>query len=96
MSDNNALVIDRLVKAGVVGGFCGMAATGWTLWFDVSSIGTLLASSQNTLLANLFLGGGMLKGALLGGAIGLVMLGGTPRPKKATLNALPVAQSFTR
>jgi len=92
MLDKNDLV----VKAGVVGAFCGMAATGWILWFDVSSIGTMLASSQNTLLANLFLGGGMLKGALLAGAIGLVTLGGTPRPKKATLNALPAAQSFTR
>ena len=96
MLDKNDLVVDRLVKAGIVGAFCGMAATGWILWFDVSSIGTMLASSQNTLLANLFLGGGMLKGALLGGAIGLVMLGGTPRPKKATLNALPAAQSFAR
>lgn len=96
MLDKNALVVDRLAKAAIVGVFCGMAATGWILWFDVASIGTLLASGQNTLLANLFLGGGMLKGALLAGAIGLVTLGGTPRPKRATLNAVPAAQSFTR
>jgi len=96
MLDKNAFVVDRLVKAGLVGAFCGMAATGWVLWLDVASIGTLLTSAQNTLLANLFLGGAMLKGALLAGAIGLVTLGGTPRPKKGLVNALPAAQSFTR
>jgi len=69
---------------------------GWLMFFDVSSIGFLLSSSQNTLLANLFQGSGMLKGALLGGAIGLATLGGTPRAKKSPAVAMPAMQSFTR
>jgi hypothetical protein len=96
MPNNNALVVDRLVKTATFGAFCGMAAAGWILWFDVSSIGTLLSSSQNALLANLFLGSGMLKGALLGGTIGLVTLGGISRARRTPVMTLPAARSSAR
>jgi hypothetical protein len=96
MPNNNALVVDRLFKTATFGAFCGMAVAGWVLWFDVSSIGTLLSSSQNSLLSNMFLGSGMLKGALLGGTIGLATLGGLKRARKTPVMTLPAAQSFAR
>ena len=96
MLNNIALAADGLIKASIFGAFCGMVVAGWIAWFAASAIGTLLHSSKNTLLANLFLGSGMLKGALLGGATGLATLGETPRAKKFPAAALPGLQSFTR
>ena len=75
MLPNDIQSVDRLVKFSVAGAFCGMAAAGWILWLDISAIGSLLSASDNSLQANLFLGGGMLKGGVLGLALGLAALG---------------------
>ena len=75
MLPNDIESVDKLFKVSVAGTFCGMAAAGWILWFDISAIGSLLSASNNALLANLFLGGGLLKGGVLGLALGLAALG---------------------
>ncbi|MFZ0256848.1 MAG: hypothetical protein WAN46_14670, partial [Gammaproteobacteria bacterium] len=66
--------IDQIGRYALVGAFVGMVVVGQVLWFDVSAIGSMLKAADNTLLANLFLGGAMLKGAVLGGAIGTLRL----------------------
>lgn len=66
--------IDQIGRYALVGAFTGMVIVGQVLWFDVSSIGSMLKAADNTLFANLFLGGAMLKGALLGAVIGTVRL----------------------
>jgi hypothetical protein len=50
-----------------------MVLVGAVLWFDVSSIGALFKTGDNMLLANLFLSGAMLKGAVIGAAVGTAM-----------------------
>lgn len=80
MQTNDAPIAERLVRAAATGGFAGMAVIGGVLWFDVSSIGSMLQQSGGQLLANLFLGGGMVKGAVLGMAVGTTLL----RPRRST------------
>lgn len=65
---------DQIGRYALLGAFVGMVLIGQVLWFDVSAIGSMLKAADNTLLLNLFLGGAMLKGALLGAAIGTARL----------------------
>jgi hypothetical protein len=74
MQKIDAVIIEQLAKSAVVGAFSGMAVVGGVLWFDLSSIGSLFNGAQNQLLANFFLAGAMLKGAVLGAAIGSARL----------------------
>ncbi len=67
--------VDQIGRYALLGAFIGMVIVGQVLWFDVSAIGSMLKAADNTLLASLFLGGAMLKGALLGAALGTVRLG---------------------
>ena len=66
--------VDQIGRHALLGAFVGMVLVGQVLWFDVSAIGSMLKAADNTLLVNLFLGGAMLKGALLGAALGTVRL----------------------
>ena len=50
-----------------------MVGIGAVLWFDVSSIGTMFKTATTAMLANLFLSGAMLKGAVIGAAVGMAM-----------------------
>lgn len=67
--------VNKLIKFSVAGAFCGMATAGWLLWLDVSALSSLLSASNSSLLPNLFLGGGMLKGGVFGLVLGLTALG---------------------
>jgi hypothetical protein len=66
--------VDQIGRHALLGAFVGMVLVGQVLWFDVSAIGSMLKAADNTLLVNLFIGGAMLKGALLGAALGTVRL----------------------
>lgn len=70
MDEENASVVGRVLKYAIAGSFAGMVTVGGVLWFDISSIKSLFAASDSTLLANLFLSGAMIKGAVIGAAMG--------------------------
>lgn len=74
MRKDDATTVEQLAKFAVVGAFAGMAVVGAVLWFDLSSIASMLDRTQDQLLANAFLVGAMLKGALLGAVIGSARL----------------------
>jgi len=62
----------RLFTATSVGAFAGMAVVGWLMFFDVSSIGTMVQSGTTSpIFSTLVIGGSLLKGGLLGFAFGL-------------------------
>jgi hypothetical protein len=86
--------VQPLATYATFGAFAGMAIIGWTVWFDVSSIGTLLAASDNALLANLFMGGAMIKGAVLGFVVGSARL--SARRERRPLPALSPALGTAR
>jgi hypothetical protein len=67
MSTNDIQLIKPLVKATAIGAAVGVSLASGVMWFDVSSIGTMItASAEKTLIFSLFIGGSMAKGALLG------------------------------
>jgi hypothetical protein len=67
MTINDSQVIKPLVKATAIGAAVGLSLASGVMWFDVSSIGTMItASAENTLIFSLFIGGSMAKCALLG------------------------------
>jgi hypothetical protein len=73
MNEPDAYFLNRVLKYSIAGSFAGMVGVGAVLWFDISSIGTMFTTADNSLLANLFLSGAMLKGAVLGAAFGTAM-----------------------
>ncbi|MCU0893696.1 MAG: hypothetical protein MUD06_05120 [Rhodospirillales bacterium] len=73
MNEQDVHFINRVLKYSIAGSFAGMVVIGGVLWFDISSIGTMFKTAENALLANLFLSGAMLKGAVFGAAIGMAM-----------------------
>jgi hypothetical protein len=73
MNEQDAYFINRVFKYSIAGSFAGMVGIGAVLWFDVSAIGTMFKTADNSMLANLFLSGAMLKGAVLGAAMGTAM-----------------------
>lgn len=80
MHENEKLVLGRISQAAIGGAFVGMVLVGTIVWWDVSSIRTLLSATEETLRLNLFLAGAMAKGALLGAALGSA----TPMRQRAT------------
>lgn len=65
-------MVQGLITATSVGAFAGMALVGWLLFFDISSIGTMVQSGTTSpLFSTLVIGGSLLKGSLLGFAFGL-------------------------
>lgn len=74
MHTTDVSTIDQIGRYALLGAFVGMVIVGQVLWFDVSAIGSMLKAADNALLINLFLGGAMLKGALLGAALGTARL----------------------
>jgi len=70
MNDSDQAIMQTLVKYAVAGAFGGMVVVGAVLWFDVSGIGSMFHTTQHPYLASIFLGGSMLKGGLLGFAVG--------------------------
>lgn len=67
MSVNDSQVINPLIKGTAIGAAVGLSLASGVMWFDVSSIGTMITeSAENTLIFSLFIGGSMAKGALLG------------------------------
>jgi hypothetical protein len=91
MLDQDRNPVQRLVTCTAIGAFAGMALVAWLMFFDVSSIGTLAASaSDNSVFSKLVVGGSLLKGGLVGFAVGLASCaGGQRRERSAT--AGPVA-----
>jgi hypothetical protein len=73
MNEQDADFLNRVLKYSIAGSFAGMVMVGGVLWLDISSIGTMFKTADNALLANLFLSGAMLKGAVLGAALGTAM-----------------------
>lgn len=73
MNERDAYFLDRVFKYSIAGSFAAMVGIGTVLWLDVSSIGTMFKTADNSLLANLFLSGAMLKGAVIGAAVGTAM-----------------------
>jgi hypothetical protein len=93
MNEENAQVVNEMLKYAVAGSFAGMVTVGAVLWFDISSIKSMFTASDNALLANLFLSGAMLKGAVIGAAIGTATLSLRRQPALAFRRT--VAQSPT-
>jgi hypothetical protein len=75
MNEKDAHVSNRVLNYAIARSFAGMVMVGAVLWFDVSSIKSMFTTSDSALLANLFLSGAMLKGAVIGAAIGTATLG---------------------
>jgi hypothetical protein len=73
MNEQDAYFLNRVLKCSIAGSFAGMVVVGGVLWLDLSSIGTMFKAADNSMLANLFLSGAMLKGAVLGAALGTAM-----------------------
>jgi hypothetical protein len=73
MNEQSAYFLNRVLKYSIAGSFAGMVGVGAVLWFDLSSIGTMFKTADNSLLANLFLSGAMLKSAVIGAAMGTAM-----------------------
>lgn len=73
MNEKDAYFLNRVFMSSIAGSFAGMVGIGAVLWFDVSSIGTMFKTADNSMLANLFLSGAMLKGAVLGAVVGTAM-----------------------
>ncbi len=73
MNKHDAYVLNRVLMYSIAGSFSGMVLVGAVLWFDISSIKSMFITADNTLLANLFLSGAMLKGAVVGAAVGTAM-----------------------
>lgn len=74
MQKEDSVVISQLIKYSIAGAFSAMVGVAAILVFDISSVGTLLSSATNQLHANLFFGGAMLKGSLIGAALGSASL----------------------
>lgn len=70
MQKTDERMIAGILAHGVWGSFAGMVMVGSVLWWDISGIATMLSAADHNLLANLFLGGAMMKGALLGMVVG--------------------------
>ncbi|NJO56638.1 MAG: hypothetical protein HC834_10255 [Rhodospirillales bacterium] len=68
-------MVERMFGYAVKGAFGGMVFAALVLAGDVSAIGTMLKGAEGSLLVNLFLAGSMLKGSVIGMAIGTTMLG---------------------
>lgn len=80
MNKQDAHVASQVFNYSLAGSFLGMVTVSALLWFDVSSIGSMFETADDGLLANVFLSGAMLKGAVLGAAVGTAMLRLKPKP----------------
>lgn len=74
MQSSDAIIVHQLVKSATVGAFLGMSVVAMALWLDVSAIGTTLRASDNGLVGQLLLAGAVLKGTVLGLAVGSARL----------------------
>lgn len=91
MNEDNARVVDGILKYAIAGSFAGMVGVGGVLWFDISSIKSLFTASDSALLANLFLSGAMIKGAVIGAAVGTAALSLRRQPSLAPVRSRPNA-----
>lgn len=73
MTLDSTLTLRRISQCGVGGAFVGMVVVGSILWWDISSIGSMLTAAGETVRLNLFLAGAMMKGALIGAVMGAAM-----------------------
>jgi len=79
VTDQEEIIINRVVSCAAIGGFFLMALIGWMLAFDVASIASLIAESvDRDILTGLIIGGSITKGVVAGGAIGLASLSALP------------------
>ncbi len=87
MTKQDLLVLQQMVRFGTIGAFVGMVLVGAEIGFKLSPVGSLLSHGNEPLLANLLLFGSMLKGALVGIALGSANLRG-PRSDVVTAPAM--------
>lgn len=66
--------VDQILAHGAWGAFAGMAVIGTVLWWDISGIATMLRAADHGLLSNIFLGGAIAKGTLIGLVVGSARL----------------------
>ncbi len=72
MLEQDRKIVQGLVISTTVGAFLGMALVGWLMFFDVSSIGTMVQSAtSNSVFSTFVIGGSLLKGGLFCFAVGL-------------------------
>lgn len=80
MLDQDKSLVERLVTYTAVGAFLGMAFVAWLMYFDASSIGTLAqAAPDSSVFPTLVIGGSLMKGGLVGFAVGLASCAGGQR-----------------
>ncbi len=94
MLEQDRKMVRGLVTATTIGAFAGMALVGWLMFFDVSSIGTMVRSgTPSPIFGMLVIGGWLLKGGLLGFILGLA--GSNIRKKATARGQAPVSVRAT-
>jgi hypothetical protein len=93
MLDQDRNLVQRLVTFTAMGAFFGMVFVAWLIYLDASSIGTLAqATPDSSVFPTLVIGGSLMKGGLVGFAVGLASCaGGQRRARPAP--AVPVANA---
>ena len=79
MSANDIQVIKRLGQATAGGAIGRLSLVVLVIGFDISSIATMMDSVENAVIASLFIGASLAKGAIFGFAFATAGLG---RPRR--------------
>lgn len=93
MAQRDRQMVQSFITAIGTGAFAGMAVLGWLMFFDVSSIGTMVQSdSTSPIFSTLIISGSLLKGGLVGFAFGLTALSIQPK-REMDRDAVVVART---